>query len=55
MASPQTPDVRAALSRLPLLGKNSSRPLGAGLLASGVLAVTIRKIQSELSHDASAD
>ncbi|GAA2182256.1 hypothetical protein GCM10009785_20630 [Brooklawnia cerclae] len=45
-----TPDVRAALARLPLLGENSSGPLGTGLLASGALAVTIREIQAELSH-----
>lgn len=50
-----TPDVRAALASLPLLGENSSGPLGTGLLASGVLAVTIREIQSELSRDAAAD
>ena len=43
------PDVRAALSSLPLLGENSSGPLGTGLLASGVLAVTIREIQSALA------
>lgn len=50
-----TPDVRAALASLPLLGENSSGPLGAGLLASGVLAVTIREIQSELSRDSVSD
>ncbi len=49
-----TPDVRAALSKLPLLGENSSGPLGTGLLASGVLAVTIREIQAELSNDVAA-
>jgi len=41
-------DVRTALVRLPLLGTNSSGPLGAGLLASGVLATTIREIQAAL-------
>lgn len=46
-----TDDVRAALARLPLLGEDPSGPLGAGLLASGVLAVTIREIQAELSPD----
>lgn len=50
-----TPDVRAALARLPLLGENSSGPLGTGLLASGVLAVTIREIQSELSRESVSD
>lgn len=41
--------VRAALLRLPLLGEDSSGPLGAGLLASGVLGQTIRTIQSGLA------
>ncbi len=50
-----TPDVRAALASLPLLGENSSGPLETGLLALGVLAVTIREIQSELSRAAAAD
>jgi hypothetical protein len=49
-----TPAVRAALARLPLLGENLSGPLGTGLLASGVLAVTIREIQAELSQDVTA-
>lgn len=43
-----TPGVRSALARLPLLGENSSGPLGNGLLSSGVLAMTIREIQMEL-------
>jgi hypothetical protein len=43
-----TDDVRTALARLPLLGTDSSGPLGAGLLTSGVLAMTIREIQAEL-------
>lgn len=43
-----TPQVRTALGRLPLLGQDSSGPLGAGLLASGVLATTIREIQAAL-------
>lgn len=46
-----TPTVRQALSLLPRLGENSSGPLGAGLLASGLLAVTIREIQAELVTD----
>ncbi|WP_050761698.1 putative immunity protein [Beutenbergia cavernae] len=45
-----TPDVRAALSRLPLLGEDSSGPLGQGLLMSGMLATTIREIQAELAR-----
>lgn len=47
-----TPDVRSALASLPLLGEDLSGPLGNGLLASGVLAVTIREIQAELVSDA---
>ena len=47
-----TSEVRAALLKLPLLGEDSSGPLGTGLLASGVLAVTIREIQSELTGEA---
>ena len=44
-----TDQVRAALLRLPLLGEDSAGPLGPGLLASGILAVTIREIQSDLA------
>ncbi|MBO1901918.1 hypothetical protein J4H92_08145 [Leucobacter weissii] len=44
-----TSDARAALSRLPLLGEDSSGPLGAGLLSSGMLAQTIREIQADLA------
>ncbi|CAD6010356.1 putative immunity protein [Agreia sp. COWG] len=40
--------VRAALRQLPLLGTDSSGPLGAGLLASGVLGENIRLIQAAL-------
>ncbi len=43
-----SPAARSALSSLPLLGENASGPLGRGLLASGVLAATIREIQSVL-------
>ncbi|MFD6092903.1 putative immunity protein [Oerskovia sp. NPDC060338] len=45
-----TAGVRTGLAHLPLLGEDSSGPLGAGLLASGVLATTIREIQAELSR-----
>ena len=38
-----------ALAHLPLLGEDSSGPLGAGLLSSGVLAQTIREIQADLT------
>jgi hypothetical protein len=44
-----SPDARAALSTLPSLGTDSSGPLGRGLLATGLLAVTIREIQAELA------
>jgi len=44
-----TPEVRAALRRLPALGEDSAGPLGSGLLASGLLAETIREIQTALS------
>lgn len=45
-----TDEVRAALARLPRLGEDSSGPLGAGLLASGMLATTIREIQTEVER-----
>jgi hypothetical protein len=41
--------VRSALRGLPSLGEDSSGPLGAGLLASGMLATTIREIQAALA------
>jgi hypothetical protein len=44
--------VRAALQRLPRVGQDSAGPLGSGLLASGVLGSSIRKIQAELLGDA---
>jgi hypothetical protein len=37
--------VRTALRQLPLLGEDSSGPLGPGLLASGVLGENIRSLQ----------
>ncbi|MCM3658167.1 hypothetical protein M3147_13010 [Agromyces mediolanus] len=43
-----TPEARAALRRLPLLGTDSAGPLGPGLLATGVLATTIRELQAAL-------
>jgi hypothetical protein len=43
-----TPPVRAALQRLPLLGEDSSGPLGSGLLASGALGAHIRVLQAAL-------
>ena len=44
--------VRAALKQLPPLGEDSAGPLGAGLLATGVLGSTIREIQSALGKAA---
>lgn len=43
-----TADQRRALAQLPLLGENSSGPLGAGLLTSGALAETVREIQAAI-------
>jgi hypothetical protein len=43
-----TPEVEAALRLLPPLGEDSAGPLGAGLLARGDLASSIRSIQSAL-------
>ena len=40
--------VRVALQQLPLLGQDSSGPLGSGLLASGALGANIRALQSAL-------
>jgi len=42
--------VRAALQQLPLLGEDSAGPLGSGLLASGILGSTIRRIQSAMGN-----
>jgi len=44
-----TPEVREALRRLPPLGEDSAGPLGSGLLATGILASTIRSIQADLA------
>jgi hypothetical protein len=46
-----TEPVRAALGRLPLLGGDSSGPLGSGLLASRALGAHIRAIQAALRAD----
>ncbi|WP_243861622.1 putative immunity protein [Frigoribacterium endophyticum] len=40
--------VRAALRTLPLLGEDSSGPLGPGLLAAGALGSTIHALQAAL-------
>jgi hypothetical protein len=44
--------VKTALRQLPLLGTDSSGPLGSGLLSSGVLGENIRSLQSALSGTA---
>ncbi|MCE4024384.1 hypothetical protein LXM50_00200 [Microbacterium sp. Au-Mic1] len=44
-----TAPVRAALAQLPALGEDRAGPLGAGLLARGDLAVTIRELQAALT------
>lgn len=41
-------EVRSALRDLPLVGQDSSGPLGSGLLASGALGSHIRTIQTAL-------
>jgi len=41
--------VRAALRQLPPVGKDSSGPLGPGLLASGLLGTIIRDLQAGLA------
>lgn len=43
-----SPQVRAALRKLPPVGENSSGPLGPGLLASGLLGAIIRELQASL-------
>jgi len=44
-----SPEARTALRQLPLLGEDSSGPLGPGLLSRGVLATNIRAIQAGLA------
>lgn len=44
-----SPEARTALRRLPLLGEDTSGPLGPGLLNRGVLAASIRAIQADLA------
>ncbi|WP_396157306.1 putative immunity protein [Arthrobacter sp.] len=45
-----TPEERAVLRRLPPLGADTSGPLGAGLLSSGILGTAIREIQMQLNR-----
>jgi hypothetical protein len=44
-----TAEVRSALRALPVVGENSSGPLGPGLLASGQLGEIIRDLQAGLA------
>ena len=44
-----TAPVRPALRQLPRLGEDAAGPLGAGLLASGVLADVIRHLQADVA------
>lgn len=44
-----TPEQRAALRRLPMLGSDRGGPLGPGLLCQGVVGDTIRQLQAGLS------
>jgi hypothetical protein len=46
-----SPAVETALRRLPLLGEDTSGPLGPGLLASGDLGENIRSVQGALRRD----
>lgn len=45
-----SPEVRAALGGLPLVGENSSGPLGPGLLTSGQLGAIVRELQARLTE-----
>jgi len=45
-----SPEVRAALRTLPLVGENSSGPLGPGLLTSGRLGIIISKLQAGINR-----
>ena len=45
-----SPEVRAALRSLPLVGTNSSGPLGPGLLASGELGTIVGELQVRLAR-----
>ena len=44
-----SPKAKTALRQLPLLGEDTSGPLGPGLLSRGVLAANIRAIQAGLA------
>ena len=44
-------DVQAALKTLPMVGENSSGPLGPGLLSKGKTGAIIREIQESLARE----
>ena len=44
-----SPELRRALRALPPLGESRAGPLGPGLLSKGQVAMTIRRLQSELA------
>ncbi|MDQ1130078.1 putative immunity protein [Microbacterium sp. SORGH_AS_0888] len=44
-----SPEAKAALRQLPLLGEDTAGPLGPGLLSRGILATNIRAIQAGLA------
>lgn len=48
-----TAPTRAALRLLPPVGQDPSGPLGAGLLATGLLATVIREIQADVTGPSS--
>ena len=43
-------EVMSALKTLPMVGENSSGPLGPGLLSRGKMGLIIRKIQENLAE-----
>jgi hypothetical protein len=45
-----TPDARAALAAVPLLGEDAAGPLGPGLLSSGALGAIIRTLQAGINR-----
>jgi hypothetical protein len=50
-----TDRTRSALRQLPPVGEDAAGPLGAGLLASGVLGSIIREIQAALDDASSQE
>ncbi len=46
-----TDDVRTALKSLPIVGENSSGPLGHGLLSTGEMGAIVREIQENIASE----